>query len=251
MTLAGLEWGELALVVVAVVLGFSVKGVTGIGGPMLAIPVLAAFRGVEYAVAVITIPAFLANCWLLWKNRDARAEADDVALPLLVSGIVGAAVGSWVLVVADNSVLLLLLAGLVLAYVVLSLVNPSFRLSVTTGRRLGVPVGLVGGWFQGATGISAPVFATYLHALGLARQAFVFAVTLLFAVNGVVQLVSLTALGGYDGGRVVAGLVASVPSLVVLPWTNRLGDRLNVQVFRRVVLAMLAASAIALIVGAL
>ncbi len=50
-----MEAGEILLVLAAVALGFFAKGVTGLGGPMLAIPVLASFMGVEYAVAVIAI----------------------------------------------------------------------------------------------------------------------------------------------------------------------------------------------------
>ena len=56
-----MDAGEILLVLAAVAFGFFAKGVTGLGGPPLAIPVLATFMGVEYAVAVIAIPAALAN----------------------------------------------------------------------------------------------------------------------------------------------------------------------------------------------
>ena len=55
--------------VAAVAIGFFAKGVTGLGGPLLAIPVLAGFTGVEYAVVVIAIPTFLANCWHFGSSR--------------------------------------------------------------------------------------------------------------------------------------------------------------------------------------
>ena len=56
-----METNELILVLVAVSVAFLVKGAVGIGGPTLAIPVLATFMGVEYAVAVIAIPTVLSN----------------------------------------------------------------------------------------------------------------------------------------------------------------------------------------------
>jgi hypothetical protein len=48
----------IAAVVVAVALGAFVKGTTGAGLPLIAIPVLATFVGPEEAVVVMTIPTF-------------------------------------------------------------------------------------------------------------------------------------------------------------------------------------------------
>lgn len=51
--------GEIAVVLLAVGIGFFAKGLTGIGGPLIAIPVLASFQGVEFAVLGV------AALWLL------------------------------------------------------------------------------------------------------------------------------------------------------------------------------------------
>lgn len=242
-----MEVGEITLVVLAVLVGFFAKGVTGIGGPMVAVPVLAGFMGAEYAVVVIAIPTFLANCWLLWKTRGGATGIGWFMTPLLVAGVFGTILGAWILTSVDERVISIFLAALVVAYIIWYFAGPDVKLADTWARRLSTPVGFSGGALAGATGIAAPVIATYVHALDMARAAFIFAVTLPFWTLGAAQLISYAGLGAYDPGRVVAGVVAAVPTLAVLPLATRFGEKLSHRAFQIAVLAVLAASAVRLI----
>jgi len=242
---------EILVVAVAVVVAFSIKGAVGIGGPLLAIPVLAAFIGVEAAVVIITIPSFASNCWLLWTTRGSRAEVSGFLFPMTIAGISGAIVGTWLLVSFNDSVVQLILAGIILTYIVSSMMLKNFTIDPTRGKRVAVPVGLFGGWLQGTTGISSPVFATYLHAMDLARGPFVLSITLLFWANGLAQLLSFGVFGSYTRERLIAGLISTILALAVLPTSARLGKRLSQDVFRNVILGMLGVSAVFLIIMAL
>ncbi|MFB3098615.1 MAG: sulfite exporter TauE/SafE family protein, partial [Acidimicrobiia bacterium] len=113
-----MDVGQIALVLFAVGLGFFAKGITGIGGPMFAIPVLAAFAGVEFAVAVIAIPTLAANVWLLWQNRGASSTVRRFLIPLLITGTVGILIGVWILVSIDDRALSLILALAVIGYII-------------------------------------------------------------------------------------------------------------------------------------
>jgi len=237
------DYGQIALVLVAVGIGFFTKGLTGIGGPMFAIPVLAAFMGVEFAVAVIAIPSLIANVWLLLQNRAAAGSVRRYLIPMLIAGTFGIVLGVWLLVSVADRWLSLTLALVVIAYIIWYLTNPRFQLSETAAQRLAAPVGFIGGGMQGATGISAPVVATYTHTLNLPRSGFVFAVTVPFAVLGAVQIVSLAYVDAYDAERIVAGLVAIIPVVIVLPIGERIGQRLTQQAFQIVVLVVLGAAA--------
>lgn len=238
-----MDVGETLLVLAAVALGFFAKGITGIGGPMFAIPVLASLLGVEYAVAVIAIPTVLANIWLLWEHRGASSTVRSYLIPMLAAGTVGIFLGVWILVSIDDRWLSLILAVTVIGYIVWYLANPRFKLEAASARRLAAPAGLVAGGLHGATGISAPVVATYFHSLGLARSAFIVAVTIPFAVLGAVQIVSLALVGAYDAQRLVAGAVAVIPVVVVLPIASRVGQRVSHQTFQNLVLVVLGLAA--------
>jgi uncharacterized membrane protein YfcA len=242
-----MEAGELLLVLTAVAFGFFAKGVTGLGGPPLAIPVLASFMGVEYAVAGVAIPAALANFWLMIVNRSAASGTRWFLVPMLATGVVGTMLGVWLLLNIDDRIMSVLLGLLLLLYITWYLLEPERKIDDRTARRLAPPAGFAGGVLAGATGISAPVFATYVHSLRLARSGFVFAVSVPFFFLGSMQIISLATLGAYDRARVTAGIVACVPVLVVTPIAMRVGKRLSAQTFQKVVLILLGIAAVQLL----
>ena len=60
---------DLVVIVAAIAIGAFVKGATGGGLPQIAIPVMAAFIGVERSVVIMAIPGVVANGWLVWSHR--------------------------------------------------------------------------------------------------------------------------------------------------------------------------------------
>ena len=241
--------GETAVVLVVVTVAFFLKGITGLGGPPLVIPVVATFMGVEWAVAVVAIPAALANGWLLMENRGSLAGIRPFIAPILGVGAVGTIIGVQILLSVDDRVMSIVLGTLLVIYIVWYLLNPSAKLSDRTARWLAWPAGLGGGLLHGTTGVAAPVIATYAHSLRLPRSGFVAAISLPFTVLGAIQMISLLALGGYDQERLTAGILACIPVLVVTPIAMRVGQRLSAQVFQNVVLGLLGVAAIQLLVS--
>ena len=242
-----MDAGEILLVLAAVAFGFFAKGVTGLGGPPLAIPVLATFMGVEYAVAVIAIPAALANGWLMIENRSAASDIRRFLVPMMATGVVGTLLGVWLLLTIDDRIMSVLLGVFMLLYIVWFLLDPERKIDDRTAQRLAAPAGFGAGVLVGATGVSAPVVATYFHSLRLARTGFVFAVSVPFFFLGLMQIFSLAALGGYDQARITAGIIACVPVVIVTPIAMRIGRKLSVEVFQYVVLVVLGIAAIRLL----
>ncbi len=238
-----MDYGELALVLLAVGVAFFVKGLTGIGGPLFAVPVLAPSMGVESAVAVITIPTLVANIWLLWQHHAAAGSVRRYLAPLLIAGTIGIVLGVFLLVSIDDRWLSLAVALIDIVYIIWYLSNPSFQLAERAAQRLSAPVGFVTGILQGATGISAPVLATYLHSLKLPRTSFIIAVTIPFTVLGAVQIASLAAVGAYDNDLLLAGAIAIIPAMLALPLGSRVGEQVSQQTFQILVLVLLGATA--------
>ena len=242
---------HLVLVLVAVAIGYLVKSVTGMGGPLVAIPIIAASTSVEHAVVVVSFANLVANGYLVWEYRRAWNESRWLLVPLLAAGAVGTIVGSWLLTELDDRILSLVLALIVVAYIARYLTAPDFQLSHPAGRRLAAPVGLAGGLMTGGTGSGGPLYATFLHALRLDRPTFVFTMSLLFQIFGPIQMVVLAALGSYTQPRVVQGLAALAPLAVVMPLGVFLSRRLRQRAFELAVLALLGFSALRLVLNAL
>lgn len=237
---------EIAIVLGASLLGAFVKAVTGMGYPVIAIPLITLVVGIEDAVVIVAAPNLAANLLLCWHARSGRAEARD--LPLLVGwGALGALVGTFALVRVPEDPLLIVLALTVGMFVVTFLRAPELRFSPATTRRWSPAVGAIAGVMQGAVGVSGPVVASWLHGYRLRATAYVFSITTIFGASGAAQLALLAASGQYTTERALVSLAAFVPVLAMLPVGTRLRERLDGPAFEHAVLAVIAGSGLALV----
>jgi uncharacterized protein len=240
----------LCLMAATLGVGGFVKGATGMGLPLIATPILAAFLGVPHAVAVMSVPILFTNIWQVWTYR-ADLRGLDFLPPMLAAGAVGTVLGTWLLSELPERALSLALAALLIGYVALRLGRPALELSRRRGRALAPGIGAAAGLLQGSTGISSPVAVTFIHALRLPRTAHVGAVSAVFLAFGIVHIPALAAAEILDGPRFLQGLFAIVPALAALPLGAWASSRLSQQAFDRMILVLLAVIAVELIVGAM
>lgn len=237
---------EIAVVLGASLLGAFVKSVTGMGYPLLAVPLITLVLGVEDAVVIVAAPNVTANALLCFGAREARSDSRD--LPVLVGfGMAGAVFGTFALVSVPEAPLLLALVATITAFVVNYVRAPEVAIDPVTASRWAPGVGVVVGLMQGAVGVSGPVVATWLHGYRLPKQTYVFSVTLIFGLSGLVQLVLLASSGAFDLDRAAVSALAFVPVLAMIPVGTSLRARLGGPAFERAVLLVLIGSALALL----
>jgi len=242
---------ELILVLAVVSLAYLVKGVAGMGGPLLAVPFIAAFTSVENAVVVLSLANMVSNGWLLWEHRSGAKGTGFVMIPFLAVGTVATIIGTWVLTEIDDRILSVVIALIIVAYIWRFLANPQFRLERETARRMAVPMGVVGGGLLGATGTAGPMIATYLHSIRLERGSFIYMMSLTFSIFGIIQLVTLVVLGAFTPERTVLALWAIVPVTIMTAIGIRIGRSVNQRTFELLVLALLGFAAVRLLWSAL
>lgn len=235
------DWTEVAIILAAISVGSLIKGITGSGLPQVAIPVMAIFLGVERAVVVMAIPGIVSNGWMMWTHRAHLSRTRDLPI-LLGTGLVGALGGTWLLKELDPRILSGILAALILVYVVLRFVHPTFRLQPATTRALSAPVGLAAGTLQGATGMSGPLLTTYLHSYRLDPPVYVVSLVTLFQVFAMAQALALLGLGLFTPDRFAEGLLVLVPMGILLPLGARLSRTMSARTFDSWILALLVGS---------
>ncbi len=241
---------EIAVVLGASLLGAFVKSITGMGYPLIAVPIITLVLGIEDAVVIVAVPNLILNATLLFEAREGRHESRD--LPALVGvGFLGAFVGTFALVNVPEDPLLIVLALTIVGFVVNYLRTPALRIDPAVSRRWAPVVGGMAGIMQGAVGVSGPVVATWLHGYRLPKQTYVFSVTAIFGVSGAVQLGLLLAAGKVTATRLAVSAMALVVVLAMVPIGTRLRHRLGGPGFDRAVLAVLVASGLALVVQVL
>ena len=240
---------EFAAVVVASAVGMSIKSITGVGYPLVAIPLLAPVIGVESAVVVVSVPNTAANALLVWRVRHAQEQTRDLPV-LLAASVVGTVVGTFALVSWPEQPLLVTLVILIGAFVAVTLMSDRLTISPAAGRRFSGVAGLGAGLAQGAVGASGPVVIGWLYCYRLTRDAFILSVTSLFLLSGATQIAALAAAGAYTSDLLFAGALAFAPVAALIPVGERLRHRLSSKAFDRAVLAVLAVGACALLVRA-
>lgn len=229
---------SIVIMFVALAVGSFGKAITGFGLPLIAIPFMAAFMGVEQAVVVMVIPATLTNLWLIWEHRTRAATVDRMWL-VLIAGVAGAVLGTWLLSQLNDRVLALLTAGWIAVYILNQLFGRSFRIPERIGIRLIPPVSALGGVFQGATGMAGPIVVTYLHALRMEPAVQVFVVALIFMSYGFSQIASMASFGLFTPERLLLGVLALIPAILVMPIGFRVARMINRRVFDICVIVLL------------
>ena len=236
--LAELSIQEVAIIAGAITFGGFVKGITGLGLPVLAIPIIAGFLGVEHAVIVLVIPGIVLNIWLTWNHRDRAPEIPEMKTILMFTCL-GVLLGTTVLSIASDRLLNSLLAAWIAVYIVLQLAAPNFRFELQTRTRLAPYVGTLAGIFQGSTGISGSIIATYFHSLRLAPTTFVFAVAAPFLVMAMAQGITLTVFGMYSRQLLLESFFALIPAVLAISLGMRVRRYVNERNFNRLILGLL------------
>ncbi len=236
---------EVIIIFAALAFGGFVKGATGAGMPVAAIPVLASFFGVPFAIAIMIVPVIVTNVMQMVQFRSEWPAVGWLRWMWLLAGL-GIVIGTWLLTTVPEAGLNVALATVVLIYVVLRLAKPDWHVPAAMARRVAPAVGFVSGMLQGATGISAPISITFLTSIRLTRPQFVFAVSTLFVTYAAVQLPSLIVAGILTFERAAYSTAALVPVLIAMPAGRWLAARLDQRGFDRLILILLAGIAVKL-----
>lgn len=236
----------ILLVLVASLVGAFVKAITGMGYPLLAVPIMTLALGIEDAVVIVAVPNMVANTVLCWRARDGRDDSRDLK-PLVWFGFLGAFVGTFAFVNVPEDPLLVVLILTILGFVFNFVRHPELTIDPTVSRRWSPVVGSLAGIMQGAVGVSGPVVATWMHGYRLSKQAYVFSVTLIFGVSGGVQLVLLAVAGKFTVERSQLSCVAMVAVALMVPLGTAARHRLAGPWFDRAVLAVLLVSGLSLV----
>lgn len=244
-----MEIGDLLLISLAFAAGGIIKGAVGAGAPLLAVPLMVLLRDVQFAVAVFVLPNIVPNLWQFLQYRHA-IDSPRFAVGFAVAGGVGAGLGTVALAGWRPDVLMLVVAVAMVGYIGFRLARPAWHLPRQQAARLVIPVGLVAGALQGASGLSAPVSLTFLNAIRMEREMFIATVALFFIALGVVQLPVQLAYGIMTPERFVYSVLSLIPLIGFMPVGAWIGRHLSRTVFDRLILVILAVLAAKIIFDA-
>lgn len=246
--MSGLDIESLLFIAMAFAIGGILKGATGAGAPVVAVPVLAIIYNVQIAVALFVVPNIVTNLIQLFQYRNSDKKK-KFSREFAIAGFLGAGLGTVLLALLSSDNLMLTVALVVLVYVSFRLARPQWQLDMSWASRLAVPMGALGGVLQGAAGISAPISITFLNAIRLERAQFIATISLFFFVVGFIQLPLQIWYGIMTWERFVQSCVAVLPLTAFMPVGAMIGKRLSPVVFDRIILVLLTLLSARLIWG--
>jgi uncharacterized protein len=149
---------DTVLVLIIVLSAYFVRGITGFGSGMIAVPLLALSHPLQFAVPLVLALDFTASSMLGGATREKTDWAEIRAL--LPYGVIGACLGTVALLKLPSQQALLALG----AFVVFSGLRDIFgaRPVGQISRAWAIPTGIIGGTVGALFGTSAPPYIVYL-----------------------------------------------------------------------------------------
>jgi len=238
---------ELLIILIAAIVAALIKSIAGFGYPLILIPLLAIFIDVADAVVIVAPSNFVLNVRLLWDVRDRRQQVEGLA-SFIPGAVSGAAIGALLLPVLPGRLLRMLLVALILMFLLTRWRRPDVAISPATAKRYSPAVGAAGGLVSGTTGIAGPIVSLWFLSLRLPRDAFVFSVTAVFALNGIAQIVVLAIQGLFVPDLLWPALALIPLTLFFVPVGLRIREHVSIPAFERFTMTLLAASALSIFV---
>ena len=225
-------------VLVAFALGGILKGATGAGAPIITIPVIAAFYDVRIAVIIMVVPNLLTNIGQLYQFRQTILPK-FFTLSFALGGGIGAFLGTILLVNLSIKILTLSVAFIVIIYILLKLIVPSWKLTYKKAEKLVFLMGTGGGVLQGTAGLSAPISITFLNSMKLERNQFIPTISVYFGVMSIFQMPTLYYYDFLNLEIIIVSFISTLVLLLFMPFGSWIAKSVSKESFDKITLILL------------
>jgi len=230
------------LIIIAILVAFSLggilKGATGAGAPIITIPVIAAFYDVRIAVIIMVIPNLLTNIGQLYQFRKTILP-NFFTLSFAIGGGIGAFLGTILLVNLSIKILTLSVAFIVIVYILLKLLVPSWKLTYEKAKKLVFLMGSLGGILQGTAGLSAPISITFLNSMKLERNQFIPTISVYFGVMSIFQMPTLYYYNFLNLEIILVSCISTLVLLSFMPIGSWIAKSVSKESFDKITLILL------------
>jgi uncharacterized protein len=233
----------IAAVVCSLIVAGFLKGIIGIGMPVVALPLLSLFIDIKSAAMLLSMPLIFSNVpQALEGGKTGRCLMQ--LMPVFLGMIPGLFLGVWLLLALDVNVAKMI-AGLVLMGVGgVTLLAPKLQLQSRLVLPTGITFGFFGGILGGIAAMSGPLVFIFLLAKGLGGKAFTKEASLYLVVSSGLLAVLLTASRQFNWLDVLVSTAAMLPVVLGMHLGRQMRDKIAPETFKKLVLiAVIAAGA--------
>ena len=225
----------IAAVVCSLIVAGLLKGIIGVGMPVVALPLLSLFIDVKSAAMLLSMPLILSNLpQALEGGKTGRCLMQ--LMPVVLGMVPGLFLGVQILLALDANVAKVI-AGLVLMGVGgVTLLAPRLQLQSRWVLPAGIAFGFFGGVLGGIAAMAGPLVFIFLLAKGLRGQAFTKEASLYLVVSSGLLAILLTASREFSWLDVSVSTAAMLPVWLGMYVGQHMRDRIAPETFKRLVL---------------
>lgn len=226
--------------------GGLVKGVIGLGLPLVSVPIMTLAIDGRLGLALVSVPIVVTNVVQavqggMWRETFRRFW------PLLLTMMVMLPVGVSILAQLDPGTVAVAI-GLVILLFCANQASPwQFTVPPAVEAPLGALAGAVGGFIGGVSGFAGPPIIMYLVALRLQRHFFVASLGVVYICAAFALYVSMASTSLLGWQEIVWSCSACVPVLVGIALGTWLRGLIREATFRRIIVVVLAVIALKLL----
>jgi len=236
-----IDWILASLILVV---AYTVRGITGFGSGLIAIPPLALMLPLTIVVPVVGLLDVSASLVHTWRHR--REAAWRLIWPLLPWTFAGVILALYLFRAVDPQLLVRVLGVFVLLFAAHNLLTPNLRLPPS--RFWALPAGFSGGIVGTLFGTGGPLYVIYLQVHRLPKGVFRATIASLFLIDGAARQVGYAAAGFYTVPLLALAL-AGIPLMLVSMYVGgHIHTTISEQGFRRAIGVLLLFSGIALLI---
>ena len=229
---------QLLFACATLVLAYVVRGITGFGSALIAVPLLAFILPLTMIVPLIVLLDFIASSTHGLRHR--RAVRWSLILPLLPFTLTGVGSALYLLSSLDMSLLRQALGVFIILYAAWSLLSPA--LHGGHSRLWAIPAGGFGGLIGTLFGTGGPFYVIYLQLQGVDKAGFRATIASIFLLDGGLRLSGFFTAGFYAGDTLTLVLAALPVMLGALYLGGHIHTRLRPETFQRAISLLLIGS---------
>jgi len=195
----------------ALFLGGFVKGVVGVGLPMISVPLMSFVLPAYVAAALVVLPVFPANIVQL-RAGGTLGEKLQRFWPVSLGIAIGTFASAPFIIAADPKTLQFIVACIVSLYALQRLSKRDFSIKPDHEKPIGLGAGLFAGGIGGITMLIGPLVVVYMAALRLERDVFVGSIAFVYLVTTFSIAMTLAAYNQLTVSLLTASVLACVPA---------------------------------------
>jgi len=236
---------QIVLCITIIFFAYAVKGLSGFGSGLIAIPLLAFIFPLTLIVPILGLLSYSGTLMQSFHFRKQVSWHD--MLPLIPFSLLGIVIAIWLLVNVDANSLVLALGIFVLLYSIYSLLPLSVHAG---GRRWAILAGSCGGMVGALFGTGGPFYVLYLKMRQLNKNQFRATIAMIFLFDGGARMTGY-AFNGLYTTQVLWLTAILMPVLFLGMYAgHHLYIRIDQKRFNQVISVLLMVSGVMLIIKA-